>query len=174
MTRTDAADTPAPSGPARRPRGGHSPFASTAPSILAAVGYGGAALVWVLAGASWPGGRWLAVHLCTLGVLTNVVLAFSEHFGRTLTRTPVTPIRWQAPVANVGILMVLVGLPTSTRWVISTGATIVTGVVLVSYWRLRQMRKQAVGPHDPTEARARGVHPRRHPRRPDRPRRGAR
>ncbi len=146
MSRT-AADTPRPpaAGAARRPPLGHSPFGATAPSLLAAVAYGSAALVWVLAGTSLPGGRWLAVHLFTLGVLTNVVLVFSEHFGRTLTRTPVDRIRWQAPVVNAGILIVLTGLPSSTRWATGTGASIVTGVVLVSYWRLRRMRRQAVG-----------------------------
>ena len=91
------------------------------------------------AGAGWP---------CTcspLGVVTNLVLVFSEHFGRTLTRTPAQPIRWQTPVVNAGILMILVGLPSGTRWATATGAMVVTTVVTISYGRLRRMRKQAIG-----------------------------
>lgn len=116
-----------------------------APTIIVAIAYGVAALTWVVAGAALPGGRWLAVHLFTLGVLTNLVLAFSEHFGRTLTRTPAERIRWQVPVANAGILLVLVGLPNGAHWATATGGSVVTGVVLASYWRLRQMRTGAVG-----------------------------
>lgn len=132
---------PEASGSTRR----RSPFGSTAPTITAALAYGLACLVWIAAGDVLPGGRWLAVHLFTLGVLTNLILVFSEHFGRTLTRHPDQRIRWQPPVANLGILAVLVGLPSSTRWLVGLGATVVTGVVLVAYVRLRRMRTSAVG-----------------------------
>lgn len=124
---------------------GRSPFADTAPSIVAAMLYAGAAMVWVVAGASLPGGRWLAVHLFTLGVLTNVVLGFSQHFGRTLTRTAAQPWNWALPVANAGVLMVLVGLPGGWPWAVGGGATVVTAVVVASYARLRGMRKAALG-----------------------------
>lgn len=112
---------------------------------MAAIAYAIAGLVWVIAGATLPGGRWMAVHLFTLGVVTNLVLVFSEHFGRTLTRTPAKLIRWQAPVVNVGVLLILSGLPSGVHWATSAGATVMTAVVTVSYVRLRRMRKQAIG-----------------------------
>ena len=124
---------------------GRSPFGATAPSITAALLYAVVAMVWIVAGDGWAPGRWVPVHLFTLGVLTNLVLVFSEHFGRTLTRTPERPIRWQPVVVNLGIVAVLVGLPMATPWLVAVGATVVTGVVLVSYRRLRTMRTGAVG-----------------------------
>lgn len=132
------------SGQRRASRGG-SPFAPTVPSIAAAMGYAVAAVVWVAAGAGLPGGRWLAVHLFTLGVLTNLVLAFSLHFGRTVTRSPEHRVRWQLPVVNAGILLVLAGVSTATTWAVGAGTTVVTAVVLASYQRLRRMRRGAVG-----------------------------
>ena len=124
---------------------GRSPFAATAPSIIAAIGYAIAAMIWVAAGATLPGGRWLAVHLFTLGVVTNLVLVFSDHFGRTVTRSAAPPVRWQPVVVNAGIPLVLVGITTATTEAVAVGATILTAVVLTSYRRLRRMRKQAVG-----------------------------
>jgi nitrite reductase (NO-forming) len=102
-------------------------------------------MVWIAVGDRLPGGRWLAVHLFTLGVLTNVVLAFSQHFGRTVTRASDEPWWWQPAVANVAIALVLIGIPTGTRWATAIGATAVAAVVFDNYWRLRRMRKQAVG-----------------------------
>lgn len=115
------------------------------PAIVVAVVFGVAVVLWVVAGDRLPGGRWLAVHLFTLGVLTNVIVAFSQHFGRTVTRVPEDPPHWHTAVLNVGVVLVLVGIPTEARWWTAVGATVVTTVVIASYWRLRAMRKQAVG-----------------------------
>lgn len=138
--------------PTRLPLAGHrdqrlgrSPFGPTAPSIVAALAYAVVAVVWTVGGQDWAPGRWIPVHLFTLGVLTNLVLVFTEHFGRTLTRRPADPIRWQPLVVNAGIVVLLVGLPLSSTWMVGAGATVVTTVVLVSYWRLRSMRRAAVG-----------------------------
>ena len=129
----------------RSNRLGRSPFGATAPSIVAALAYAVVAMVWVVAGRNWAPGRWIPVHLFTLGVLTNLVLVFSEHFGRTLTRQPADRIRWQPPVVNAGIVAVVVGLPLALPWLVAVGGTVVTAVVLASYWRLRTMRHAAVG-----------------------------
>jgi nitrite reductase (NO-forming) len=85
------------------------------------------------------------VHLFTLGVLTNAVVAFSQHFGLTVTRAPDQRWRWQPAILNAGIVLVLVGIPTGAAWATALGATITTGVVFDSYLRLRRMRRQAVG-----------------------------
>jgi hypothetical protein len=115
------------------------------PSVVAALAHGVAVLVWVVAGDLLPGGRWLAVHLFTLGVLTNLVLAFTEHFGRTLTHQPAHAVRWQPVVTNAGVLTVLVGVVAGASWAVGLGGTVVTAVVLVSWWRLRTMRRAALG-----------------------------
>jgi len=124
---------------------GRSPFGATARSITAALVHGAVAITWLAFGMDWAPGRWVPVHLFTLGVLTNLVLVFSEHFGRTLTRSDDQRIRWQPYVVNAGVVMVVAGLPLGLTWLVAVGATVVTAVVLVSYWRLRTMRRSSVG-----------------------------
>lgn len=115
------------------------------PAAALAVPYGVAIIAWIAVGDRLPGGRWLAVHLFTLGVLTNVVLAFSQHFGRTVTRASGERWWWQPAVANVAIVLVLIGIPTGATWATATGSTVVAAIVFDGYLRLRRMRKQAVG-----------------------------
>lgn len=122
-----------------------SPFTPVAPVVALAVGYGVAVVVWIIAGDRLPGGRWLAVHLFTLGVLSNAVIAFSQHFGQTVTRVAAQHWRWQPVILNVGILLTLAGVPTAASWATGLGATVVTTVVLDAYVRLRRMRRAAVG-----------------------------
>ncbi len=123
---------------------GRSPFAASAPSIAIALAYLVAVLVWLVIGDALPGGRWLAVHLFTLGVLTNLVLTFSEHFARTVTRTPGERAWWWPVVTNVGIMGVLLGAA-GHQWLLAAGGTILTGAVFAAYWRLRRMRRAAIG-----------------------------
>lgn len=122
-----------------------SPFATVLPSVLCTVTYGAAVAIWLIAGDRLPGGRWLAVHLFTLGVLTNAIAAFSIHFGQTVTRAPDQAWRWQPVLLNVGVLLVLVGIPTGGLPATASGATLTALVVLDAYLRLRRMRRQAVG-----------------------------
>lgn len=127
-----------------RPRGS-SPFGTAAPSLVAALGYLVALVLWLVAGESLPGGRPFAIHLFTLGVLTNLVLTFSEHFARTVTRAPDERSWWWPITANLGIAGVLVGL--LTRWlpVVAIGATTLLVVVFLAYRRLRRLRQRAIG-----------------------------
>ncbi|MFU8841532.1 MAG: hypothetical protein ACNA8R_12570 [Nitriliruptoraceae bacterium] len=124
---------------------GSSPFASAAPSILVALLSAAAAGVWVVAGAALPGGRVLAVHLLTLGALTTLILTFSEHFTRTLTRAPGDRhVAWPI-VTTVSIVLLLVGLATRALPVLAVGATATLAVVGGALWRLRRLRRRAVG-----------------------------
>lgn len=125
--------------------GSHSPFGASAPSIGLALVYAAALMVWMVIGNRLPGGRWFAVHLFTLGVLTNLVLTFSEHFSRTVTRTKGERAGWWPIITNTGIVLVLVGLPGGHRWLVAVGATTVTGAVFAAYLRIRRMRCGAVG-----------------------------
>lgn len=122
-----------------------SPFARVTPGVSMALLYLVAAGTWLVVDAL-PGGRWLALHLFTLGVITNLVLVFSQHFGQTLARSRttadlVTPV----VVLNGGVLLVLGGMTAGLPLAVGGGATIVTGVVLQGYLRLRRMRRAAVG-----------------------------
>jgi len=144
---------PRASGPVSRPgqgrshdrTRGRSPFGPAAPSIAVALIYAAAVGVWLAFGELLPGGRWFAVHLFTLGVLTNLVLTFSEHFARTVTRTKGERAAWWPVVTNLGILLVLIGFPGGQRWLLAVGSTIVTGVVFAAYRRIRRMRHEAIG-----------------------------
>lgn len=124
---------------------GRSPFWAAAPGIVAALGYLVAAGIWVGAGDALPGGRWLAVHLFTLGVLSNLILTFSQHFGHTVTRSPGDGSRVTTAVFNVGVLGVIVAIPTGVVWLLGLGATVATGAVMDSYRRIRAARRAAVG-----------------------------
>jgi nitrite reductase (NO-forming) len=129
---------------AGRPRG-TSPFADVVPTLWLAAGYALAVVTWLAAGPALPGDRWLAVHLFTLGVLTNLILAFSEHFSRAVTRTPGDRAWWWTWLANAGIVLLLIGLPTGWLPGLAAGATLLTTVVGLAGWRLRTMRRGAVG-----------------------------
>ncbi len=131
-------------GHGQRPRS-RSPFGPAAPSIVAALGYAVLLAVWLVAGDVLPGGRWFAIHLFTLGVMTNLVLTFSEHFGRTVTRTSGERAAWWPLVTNLGVALTLLGLPTGWLPLLAVGATTVTVSVIASYRRLRRMRREALG-----------------------------
>lgn len=132
-------------GSEQRPPRRRSPFAAAAPSITIALVYAALAGLYLAAGSALPGDRWAAVHLFTLGVLTNLILVFSEHFGRTVTRTAGERAAWWPIVTNVGIVAVLIGVVADLTVVLAAGATTVTVSVFAAYLRLRRMRRAAVG-----------------------------
>jgi nitrite reductase (NO-forming) len=125
---------------------GRSRFERLRPVAFVAAGYGLASVVWILAGEGLPGGRWLAVHLFTLGVVTNLVLGLSDHFSRALMHQPGEAQRWQLALTNAGALAVLWGIPSAQSWAVAAGATALTVVVFASYRRLRTLRRTALGP----------------------------
>ncbi|HET9248619.1 MAG TPA: hypothetical protein VFP13_01595, partial [Actinomycetota bacterium] len=131
--------------PHRAAAGGKDPFAHLR-NVGVVVGiYLLALIVWLVAGGRWPGGRWFGVHLFTLGVVTNLILALSDHFARTLTHHGGRAWRWQLPMANAGIAALLWGIPNGDRWVVAVGATILVAVVMRSYGVLRRLRRRALG-----------------------------
>ena len=115
-------------------------------NVAAVVGvYVVALIAWLVAGGTWPGGRWFGVHLFTLGVATNLILALSNHFARTLTHQGRRASRWQLPVANAGIAAVLWGIPYGATWIVAAGAMILVGEVMRSYAVLRRLRRRSLG-----------------------------
>jgi hypothetical protein len=137
----------APSPGARRAEGVRSagPFADVRAALVLVAGYAVLTAVWIARGATLPGGRWFAVHLFTLGVLSNAILALSEHFARTLTRTPGVRSRAWMLVANIGIIVLLASIPIASTPGIAVGATTLVAVVSAGWWHLRSMRRHAVG-----------------------------
>jgi hypothetical protein len=115
------------------------------PVALAACGYVVAAVVWLSFGDTLPGGRWFAVHLFTLGVLSNLVLALSDHFSRTLLgdRRPGRQ-GWRFAAFNVGALLIL-GFPPSARYPLAAGALVTTATVIWLGADLDRRRRQARG-----------------------------
>ena len=114
-------------------------------TVAAIVGlYAVALLAWLVIGEPHPAGRWFGVHLFTLGIVTNLILALSGHFARTLTHQGGTASRWQPLIVNVGILAVLVGIPSDRSWIVAAGATILTVEVMRSYLELRRYRTRAL------------------------------
>lgn len=127
-------------------RGQRPPFAHLAPAVAVAAVYGVAGLVWVLAGDGLPGGRWLAVHLFTLGVVSNLVLVLTEHFATTLTKAARDGRSWQrSALFNVGVACVVLGMLLPTPGLVIAGAVLATGAVSWLYLALRQRRRQALG-----------------------------
>jgi nitrite reductase (NO-forming) len=102
-------------------------------------------LAWLVAGGRWPGGRWFGVHLFTLGIVTNLVLALSDHFSRTLTHQGGRAWRWRLPIVNGGVAAILWGIPNGPDWLIAAGATVLVAEVLRSYVVLRRLRKRSLG-----------------------------
>lgn len=122
------------------------PFDRLRPAAIVAATYLGLVVVWIVSGTRLPGGRWLAVHFFTLGVLTNLILALSDHFARTLTRQPGDAPSAQLVVVNAGAIAVFVGVANGRPWWVAVGATAISATVVASYRRLRRLRRTALAP----------------------------
>src|SRR5688572_14847956 len=122
-----------------------SPFADVRPAVGLAAVSASACVVWLLAGGALPGGRWFAVHLFTLGVVSNLVVAFTRHFAQTLLHSTIEdrPIL-RLGLLNAGAVAILVGLPTGRTWLVALGATLASTAVLWLYVVLRRMRRRAL------------------------------
>jgi len=131
--------------PTSHPPVNSGPFAGVRlPARLAVTGML-AAGVWTVFGPWLPGGRWVAVHLFTLGVLTPAVVGFTAHFTGSLlmTRGEAKP-----PIALLaaGIVGTLAGVGSTTPWLSGTAATVLTAAVIVNYVRIRRARKATLQP----------------------------
>lgn len=131
--------------PSSHPPVNSGPFAGVRlPAMLAVTGML-AAGTWTVFGPWLPGGRWVAVHLFTLGVLTPAVVGFTAHFTGSLlmTRAEAKP-----PIAllAIGIVGTLIGVGAGIQWVSGIAATLLTWAVTVNYVRIRRARKASLQP----------------------------
>jgi nitrite reductase (NO-forming) len=121
------------------------PFQPLAPAVTVALLYGVAALVWLAIREQFDVSRWLALHLFTLGVLSNLVMALADHFARTLLHSQVGHgPRSRLVLLNIGVLSVLVGLPTGQRVAVGAGATLATAAVTWLYADVRRQRRRSL------------------------------
>jgi nitrite reductase (NO-forming) len=112
---------------------------------MIAVFYGVVALVWLAAGRGIIPGRWFGVHVFTLGVLSNLVMAFTDHFARTLLHSDVARgPAYRLVLLNAGVLLVILGLPSGFPVLVGVGATLATAAVMWVYLGLRRMRRQSL------------------------------
>ena len=129
---------------------GPSPFAATGPSVVVAVGYAVACLVWLVAGDRLPGGRWIVVHIFTLGVLTVLIWSFSQHFAARFTSTapPTHGRRTQALLTvalAIAIASMLTGRAIEAHLPLVLGSAAIMAIVGVNLVGLRRLRRRAVG-----------------------------
>jgi hypothetical protein len=124
----------------------HAPFRHLRGVVTTAGAYLIATVVWVLAGDVLPGGRWFAVHLFTVGVLSNLVTALTHHFSRTLLHVagPERDVP-RLVLLNVGALVLLCGRAYDLTWAVGLGATVLMGAVVWLYTDLRRERRQSLG-----------------------------
>lgn len=84
-----------------------------------------------------PQSRWLLVHMFTLGMVTNSILVWGQHFADALLRTNTPDAQrqqqvWRIRVLNLGIVVTCVGMVGQWPWVTVAGASNV-GVALCWY-----------------------------------------
>lgn len=82
-----------------------------------------------------PAPGWLLLHLLFLGAITHAILVWSQHFSFALTRTPHTEAnrrtqRVRLILANAGIMLVVVGVPSAIWALTVAGSTLLIGAVI--------------------------------------------
>lgn len=127
--------------PARRP-----PLRGLLPSVMIAGLHGAAAVTLLAVGPAELTGRWLPLHLFTLGVVSNLVLALTDHFARTLLHTAAGRAHTgRLVVHNLGVVAILFGLSAGVLPLTAAGATLVTAAVTWLYVDLRRARRTSLG-----------------------------
>lgn len=81
-----------------------------------------------------PEYRWVLIHLFTLGVITNAIVIWSQHFTEKFLHQRVDDAKRPAQllkirVLNIGIIITLIGQMSSQWMITSIGATIIGSVL---------------------------------------------
>ncbi|WP_022918574.1 multicopper oxidase domain-containing protein [Ruania albidiflava] len=110
-----------------------------------------AAVVVAIAHQAVPSARWLMVHLVLLGAITHSIMVWSTYFTQALLKTPPTldDRRVQARrlwLLLLGVLAVLVGVPTAQLALVVAGAAaVVVAVVWHAVQLVRRLRRALPG-----------------------------
>ena len=83
-----------------------------------------------------PAPRWLMIHLLVLGAAGHSILVWSRYFADTLVRLPSTTRRVQSQrllLFNLGVLLVAIGVPVTTWWLVVVGAL---GIAVAVGWHV--------------------------------------
>src|SRR5512143_621311 len=91
---------------------------------------------------SWFNGlRWLLVHFITLGVVTQLIFGLAPALVALRTQRPQPAMRWSRwIILNLGVVILLIGIPLVNAAVIATGGTLVFIATLLLVRQLIQMR----------------------------------
>src|SRR5699024_7995273 len=98
-----------------------------------------------------PSARWLMVHLVLLGAITHSIMVWSTYFAQALLKTPPTPddrkVQARRPwLLLLGVLAVLIGVPTAPLAVVIAGAAaVVVAVVWDAVHLGRRLRRALPG-----------------------------
>ncbi|WP_420175228.1 multicopper oxidase domain-containing protein [Luteococcus sp. OSA5] len=91
-----------------------------------------------------PRATWLMVHLVTLGVVSNAIVVWSNHFSDAVLRSARTDHRregLQLVLLNVGLVLLCAGIVWQFSWPAWAGVLCVVAVCGVAVWDLgRQLR----------------------------------
>lgn len=94
-----------------------------------------------------PESRWLMVHLVLLGAVTHSIVVWSNHFADALLKTggePRSLVNRRLVLLIVGVLAVLVGVPTALWPVTVAGATLASLAVAWHGWSLWRRLRHAL------------------------------
>ncbi|UTT65938.1 multicopper oxidase domain-containing protein [Janibacter sp. CX7] len=96
-----------------------------------------------------PDSTWLMVHMVALGAITHSIMVWSSHFATTLLKhRPDIDVRAthnrRLVLLHLGIIAVLVGVPTAWWWLTLVGATAVGVAVIWHAWQLRRRLRGAL------------------------------
>jgi hypothetical protein len=91
---------------------------------------------------SWFNGlRWLRVHFITLGVVTQLVFGLAPALVALRTERPQPAMRWSRwVILNLGVVILLIGIPLVNAAIIATGGTLVFIATVMLVRQLIQMR----------------------------------
>ena len=106
-----------------------------------------AAAITAIAAPLVPESTWLMLHMVALGAITHSIMVWSTHFATTLLKNDpdiderATQNR-RLVLLHVGIIAVLVGVPTTWWWLTMVGATAVAAAVV---WHAVQLYRRLHG-----------------------------
>ncbi len=88
-----------------------------------------------------PESTWLMVHMIALGAITHSIMVWSTHFATTLLKTGPqlderTTQNRRLILLHLGIVAVVVGIPTTWWWLTAAGAT---AIVVTVVWHAVQL-----------------------------------